>query len=81
MVGHRLDLSPIIVFLALWFGGWFWGIAGIVLAIPSLVALKVVAENSKHGTPLLAFLSPSVAKRFKRLRATVERSAQVEKTP
>jgi len=52
-----------------------------VLAIPSLVALKVVAENSKHGTPLLAFLSPSVAKRFKRLRATVERSAQVEKTP
>jgi predicted PurR-regulated permease PerM len=23
-------------FLALWFGGWFWGIAGIVLAIPTL---------------------------------------------
>jgi predicted PurR-regulated permease PerM len=79
MVGHRLDLSPIIVFLALWFGGWFWGIAGIVLAVPSLVALKVVAEHSKHGTPLLAFLSPSVAKRFVRLRATVDRSAQVKK--
>jgi predicted PurR-regulated permease PerM len=81
MVGHRLDLSPIIVFLALWFGGWFWGIAGIVLAVPTLVALKVVAENSKQGTPVLAFLSPSVAKRFKRLRATVDRSVQVKKTP
>jgi predicted PurR-regulated permease PerM len=81
MVGHRLDLSPIIVFLALWFGGWFWGIAGIVLAVPSLVALKVVAEHSKQGTPLLAFLSPSVAKRFIRLRATVDRSAQVNKVP
>jgi predicted PurR-regulated permease PerM len=81
MVGHRLDLSPIIVFLALWFGGWFWGIAGIVLAVPSLVALKVVAEHSKQGTPLLAFLSPSVAKRFIRLRATVDRSAQLKKAP
>jgi predicted PurR-regulated permease PerM len=81
MVGHRLDLSPIIVFLALWFGGWFWGIAGIVLAVPSLVALKVVAEHSVHGTPLLAFLSPSIAKRFHRLRATVDRSARAPKAP
>ena len=67
-IGHRLDLSPIMVFLALWFGGWFWDIAGIVLAVPSLVALKVVAEHSKHGTPILAFLSPSMARRFHRLR-------------
>jgi predicted PurR-regulated permease PerM len=68
LLGQRLDLSPIIVFLALWFGGWFWGIAGIVLAVPSLVALKVAAEHSRRGAPLLAFLSPSMAKRFNRLR-------------
>jgi predicted PurR-regulated permease PerM len=80
MVGHRLDLSPIIVFLALWFGGWFWGIAGIVLAVPSLVALKVVAEHSVHGTPLLAFLSPSMGKRFNRLRSA-DRSARGRKPP
>jgi predicted PurR-regulated permease PerM len=81
LVGHRLDLSPIIVFLALWCGGWFWGIAGIVLAVPSLVALKVVAEHSKHGTSLLAFLSPSVGKRFYRLRATAERTGRSRKAP
>jgi len=80
-VGHRLDLSPIIVFLALWCGGWFWGIAGIVLAVPSLVALKVVAEHSKHGTPLLAFLSPSVGKRIHRLRAKADRTARTKKAP
>ena len=62
-VGQRLKLSPIIVFLSLWFGGWFWGIAGIVLAIPSLVALKVAAEHSDQGAPLVAFLSPSAGKR------------------
>lgn len=64
-VGQRLKLSPIIVFLALWFGGWFWGVAGIVLAIPSLVALKVAAEHSEHGAPLVAFLSPGTAKRLR----------------
>ena len=64
-VGQRLKLSPIIVFLALWFGGWFWGVAGIVLAIPSLVALKVAAEHSEHGAPLVAFLSPSAGKRLR----------------
>lgn len=65
LVGRRLDLNPIIVFLALWFGGWFWGIPGIVLAIPSLVALKVAAEHSKQGKPLVEFLSPDDAKRFR----------------
>jgi predicted PurR-regulated permease PerM len=64
LVGQRLKLNPIIVFLALWFGGWFWGIAGIVMAVPSLVALKVAAEHSAHGRPLAEFLSPSTVKRF-----------------
>jgi predicted PurR-regulated permease PerM len=64
LVGRRLELNPIIVFLALWFGGWFWGIAGIVMAVPTLVALKVVAERSRHGAPLVEFLSPSCAQPF-----------------
>jgi predicted PurR-regulated permease PerM len=68
-VGQRLKLSPIIVFLALWFAGWFWGIAGIVLAIPSLVATKVAAEHSQHGAPLVEFLSPGKGKRFRRRSA------------
>jgi predicted PurR-regulated permease PerM len=65
LVGQRLELNPIIVFLALWFGGWFWGIPGIILAIPSLVALKVAAEHSEQGKPLVEFLSPDDAKRFR----------------
>ncbi|MFO1468669.1 MAG: AI-2E family transporter [Steroidobacteraceae bacterium] len=59
LVGRRLALNPVIVFLALWFGGFFWGIPGIALATPLLVTLKVIAENSRDGKPLLEFLSPS----------------------
>ena len=58
LVGRRLRLNPMLVFLALWFGGLFWGAAGIILATPALVALKVVAENASGGQPLLNFLSP-----------------------
>jgi len=59
VVGRQLDLNPMIVFLSLWFGGWFWGIAGIVIAVPSLVALKVIAQHSSNGEPLIQFLSPN----------------------
>jgi predicted PurR-regulated permease PerM len=62
LVGRRLALNPIIVFLALWFGGWLWGIAGIVMAVPMLVTLKVVAEHRDRGKPLVEFLSPGRAR-------------------
>jgi predicted PurR-regulated permease PerM len=58
LVGRRLRLNPMLVFLGLWFGGFFWGVAGIILATPTLVALKVIAENAEGGEPLVNFLSP-----------------------
>ena len=58
IVGRRLELNPIMVFLALWLGGWFWGVAGIVMAVPTLLSLKLVAQHSRLGGPLTEFLSP-----------------------
>jgi predicted PurR-regulated permease PerM len=59
LVGRRLEVNPLLIFLALWFGGFFWGIAGILLATPTLVVLKVIAENSKAGRPMMEFLGPN----------------------
>jgi predicted PurR-regulated permease PerM len=42
----------------LWLGGWFWGVAGIVIAVPTLLCLKVVAQHSRLGGTLTEFLSP-----------------------
>ncbi|MDP9011788.1 MAG: AI-2E family transporter [Pseudomonadota bacterium] len=58
-VGRRLDVNPLLIFLALWFGGLFWGIPGVILATPALVALKVVAENAISGKAVLEFLGPN----------------------
>ena len=59
VIGRRLELNPMIVFLALWFGGWFWGVAGVVMAVPALLAFKVVSASSAHGSPMAEFLSPN----------------------
>jgi predicted PurR-regulated permease PerM len=59
LVGRRLELNPLLVFLGLWFGGMFWGIAGVILATPILVALKVIAENAVDGQSMLQFLGPN----------------------
>ena len=64
VVGRRLELNPLIVFLALWFGGWFWGVAGIVIAVPTLVSIKVIAEHVRGGKPLQEFLNPNELHRY-----------------
>jgi predicted PurR-regulated permease PerM len=58
-VGRRLEINPLLIFLGLWLGGLFWGVAGVVLATPALVALKVVAEHATGGNAILEFLGPN----------------------
>jgi predicted PurR-regulated permease PerM len=59
LVGRRMEVNPLLIFLGLWFGGLYWGVAGIILATPTLVALKVIAENTKSGKSMLEFLGPN----------------------
>jgi predicted PurR-regulated permease PerM len=58
-VGRRLKINPLLIFLALWFGGLFWGIAGVILATPALLTLKVIAENAIRGKSVMEFLGPN----------------------
>jgi predicted PurR-regulated permease PerM len=76
LVGRRLDVNPLLIFLGLWFGGIFWGIAGVILATPILVALKVIAENAHDGESMMQFLGPNdpAPARFDKLRKTVKSS-------
>jgi predicted PurR-regulated permease PerM len=77
LVGRRLAVNPLVVFLSLWFGGLFWGIAGIILATPTLLAIKVVAAHSARGAALLEFLGPNkdVVERGEKLRQFAHRIA------
>ncbi|THB65516.1 MAG: AI-2E family transporter [Spirochaetaceae bacterium] len=40
--GDRLNLSPVVILFSLLFWGWLWGIAGMFLAIPLTMVIKIV---------------------------------------
>lgn len=45
ILGRRLTLNPILVFVSILFWGWLWGVPGALLAVPILAVIKVVAER------------------------------------
>lgn len=46
MMGHRFGLSTLVVIVSVMFWGWVWGPVGMFLAVPIMMLLKVVLENS-----------------------------------
>jgi predicted PurR-regulated permease PerM len=45
IIGHRLTLNPLTVFLALVFWTWLWGPVGAFLAVPLLIMALVVVDH------------------------------------
>ncbi len=45
VVGHQIQLNPLVVILAIILGGLIWGISGMILFIPLLGGLKVVMDE------------------------------------
>ncbi len=45
IMGHRLRLRPVFVFLSVMLWGWLWGIAGAFLAVPLLLGLRAVCKR------------------------------------
>ena len=48
IMGHRLRLSPVFVFLSVMTWGWLWGVAGAFIAVPLLLALRAVCKRSRR---------------------------------
>jgi AI-2 transport protein TqsA len=57
LTAHAVDLSPLVVLIALAFWGLCWGIVGMVLAVPLTVMLKIVWENIALTRPLARLMS------------------------
>lgn len=62
VMGHSLDLSPVLVLLSLIFWGWLWGAWGMILAVPITSTLKIVCENVEGLRPLSVLMSGSAEK-------------------
>jgi predicted PurR-regulated permease PerM len=54
-VGHRLTINPLLIFTAVFFWFWIWGVIGALLTVPILVCVKIVLDRmeSTRGVGML----------------------------
>jgi predicted PurR-regulated permease PerM len=58
VVGRRMTLSPVAVFVMIIVLGWMWGVIGALVAVPVLASLKIICERIGPLRPIAEFLSP-----------------------
>jgi predicted PurR-regulated permease PerM len=58
LVGRRLTLSPLAIFVAIVFWGWMWGVVGALVAVPLLASFKIVCDRIDPLQPVAEFLAP-----------------------
>ena len=56
IVGRRLRLDPVAVFLGVLFWGLLWGVPGTLLAVPILAAMKIACHRFERLTPVAELL-------------------------
>jgi predicted PurR-regulated permease PerM len=52
VLGRRFALNPVVVFVWVLLWGWLWGVPGLLVAVPMLVALRICAEKIPALHPL-----------------------------
>ncbi|WP_082922849.1 AI-2E family transporter [Halothiobacillus diazotrophicus] len=51
--GKMFIINPILIFVSVLFWGWLWGVAGVFLAVPILMVLKIAVDHTRlHRTQL-----------------------------
>ncbi|WP_313079216.1 AI-2E family transporter [Atlantibacter sp.] len=58
MMGHRLGMSTLVVFLSLLFWGWLLGPVGMLLSVPLTSVCKIWMETTVGGSKVAVLLGP-----------------------
>jgi predicted PurR-regulated permease PerM len=59
VVGRRLTLNPVVIFVGLLFWFFVWGIPGALLAVPILAVFKIVCDHVDTLAPIGEFFGPA----------------------
>jgi predicted PurR-regulated permease PerM len=59
VLGRHLTLNPVVIFVALLFWFFLWGIPGALLAVPILAIFKIVCDHVDTLAPIGEFFGPA----------------------
>jgi predicted PurR-regulated permease PerM len=60
LMGSRLGLSPLVVFISLVFWGWVLGPVGMFLSVPLTISVQIVLDSSADSRWLAVLLGPGI---------------------
>ena len=69
VLGHRLTLNPVAIFVGLVFWCWIWGVPGAFLAVPLLATFKIFCDHIESLAPIGEFLGKVTERDVDRLTA------------
>ncbi len=56
-MGNKLNLSPLVIIISLWFWGSIWWIVGMLLAVPIMVIINIILAKIPATKPVAILLS------------------------
>jgi predicted PurR-regulated permease PerM len=56
ILGRRMRLNTVALFIGFVFWWYIWGVAGAILAVPMLAALKIICDHIESLAPIGEFL-------------------------
>lgn len=59
VLGKRLSLNPLFVFVSVVAWGWLWGVIGALIAVPIISSVKIVLSHTKSGRPWAVLMESS----------------------
>ena len=77
LLGHRLTLNPVAIFVGLAFFFWIWGVPGAFLAVPLLASFKIFCDHIKS----LAAIGEFLGQRDEEERRATARLSMVYRRP
>jgi predicted PurR-regulated permease PerM len=52
LIGRASRMSPVVIFVAVLFWGWLWGLWGLLLGVPIIMIMKVVCDRVEDLRPV-----------------------------
>ena len=57
LIGRASRMNPVVVFVAVLFWGWLWGVWGLLLGVPIIMIIKVICDRVEGLEPIGELLS------------------------